>query len=177
MASIFEEFIHRNSQEQAAQPLDPNQLQVGQNVYDQTTQEEYTVVEDDPSTTHKVLMPAGQQGTPVSGVPEGVKSVEDSELATSYGVQPATQATGPVVARRAQEDIDWDDIASSVTDLIAFTRQRDFHGATSSIEELTNIVLSHIEMPEDTDFGPMFGKAKRSRKRSHKVLPEFIKRY
>ena len=172
--NIFEDFIRKHSQVQTTdQAMDPNQLQLGQMVYDNTTQDEYVVVEDDPATTHKVLMPSNQQGTTI---PEGVKSVDDSELATSYTVQ---QDTSQTTAKKAQDDVvDWDDIGSVVTDLVIFTRKKDMQGVTSSVEELTNIILSYIEMPEDMDMGSMFASKKKFQtlqSRKVRVLPGFVK--
>lgn len=63
--------------------IDPTQVQQGQSVYDPTGKE-YLIVEDDPTTTHKTLMPADQRG---KDVPEGITTVDDSELSVDYSVQ------------------------------------------------------------------------------------------
>jgi Ethanolamine utilization protein EutJ (predicted chaperonin) len=72
--------------------LDPQSIQMGQSVYD-STGKEYLVVEDDPTTTYKTLMPKDQQGV---DTPEGITTVDDSELSVDYSVQ--QPAGGAVIA-------------------------------------------------------------------------------
>lgn len=90
---VFEAIITKYSQvaptTPAAENLDPQAIQMGQSIYDQTGKE-YVVVEDDPTTTYKTLMPADQQG---AQMPEGVQTVEDSELQVDYNVQQPSDLT------------------------------------------------------------------------------------
>lgn len=95
---VFESIIKKYAQATPADPnaqtLDPMSVQMGQSIYD-TTGQEYIIVEDDPTTTYKTLMPADQQG---QQVPEGVMTVDDSELSVDYSVQqPAGTSTPKVV--------------------------------------------------------------------------------
>ena len=69
--------------------MNPQEIQLGQSIYDPTGQE-FLVVEDDPTTTYKTLMPADQQG---QDVPEGITTVDDSQLSTEYSVQQPETAT------------------------------------------------------------------------------------
>lgn len=91
--ALFEEIIRRYAQEQET-VLDPTQLQVGQSVYSPEG-DEFMVLENAPDTTNVVLMPADQTGSPV---PEGVQTVENPELATTYALQPQTGVTARVKA-------------------------------------------------------------------------------
>lgn len=88
---VFEAIINKYAQatpvDPAAQPLDPQAVQIGQSIYDPTGKE-YVVVEDDPTTTYKTLMPADQQG---QELPQGVTTVDDSELSVDYSVQQPTE--------------------------------------------------------------------------------------
>ncbi len=94
--AVFAEVAQRYAQEQTT--LDPQQLQVGQSVFDQMG-EEFMILEDPEGTTDKVLMPNAQSG---SAMPEGVVTVEDADLAATYGLQPqgAQGATGVGVVSR-----------------------------------------------------------------------------
>ena len=87
MSSVFDSLIKKYSQEIVddgmSTVLDPTQVQVGQAVYDAAGQE-YYVVEDDPTTTYKTLMPSDQSG---QQIPEGVTTVEDAELTSEYTLQ------------------------------------------------------------------------------------------
>lgn len=85
--SIFEELAERYAQvteAQTPQALDPTALQQGQPVYDYEGNE-WLVVGDPEGTTNKILMPGDQQG---AETPQGVTTVEDQELATTYSLQP-----------------------------------------------------------------------------------------
>lgn len=170
--SVFEEVINRYAGIKAQeQQLDPTQLQVGQSIYDETG-EEYMVVENQNGTTTKVLMPVSQQGQPV---PE-VRTVEDADLTTSYKVQPpnnGTQMAETATKRGQSEDVDWDEIQSIMLDLNTFVRRKDMRGVTVSVEELTNVILSYMEFPEEgMKFPPMFARlihAHTARKMSKKA--------
>ena len=83
MNSIIQNLISKYSQSMPANYTDPNAIQQGQSVYDNVG-DEYIVIEDDPTTTHKVVMPADQKSNPV---PQDVKSVDDYEFSTNYSVQ------------------------------------------------------------------------------------------
>jgi|GEM_PF-6651735 len=183
--SIADEYA-KTAQEQ----IDPNQLQVGQSVFNNTGAE-FIVVDDPEGTTNKVLMPAEQQGQPVPAV----ETVEDTELQTSYSItSPSTSGTSmpempemaQTAAKRAQyedDDVDWDEIESIVIDMKAFTRRKDMQGLTAAVEEMTNFILSHMEMPDDMSMPPMFARmvgkcivkrAKNAKKaKEMKILPEF----
>lgn len=100
-AELFEEIIERYAQTEDA-PLDPRQLQPGQSVYGPEG-DEFVVLENPQDVPSTVLMPADQAGTPV---PEGVQTVEETELATTYALQPATGLTARVkaVIRKLKEE-------------------------------------------------------------------------
>jgi hypothetical protein len=151
--SIYEDLAHKYAQEQPA--MDPNALQVGQSVYN-TEGKEYRVVENPEGTTSKVLMPVEQEDP---NNPQ-VQTVEDAELATGYTVQPA-EGVQPVTARRKAQEVDWSDIQSLALEVLAYSRREDLKGVTTAVEELTNILLSSMEVPADA-----FDKA-------GSVLPEF----
>ena len=173
----------------AQEQIDPNQLQVGQSVFNNTGAE-FIVVDDPEGTTNKVLMPAEQQGQPVPAV----ETVEDTELQTSYSITSPSEGGTSMpempemaqTAKRAQyedDDVDWDEIESIVIDMKAFTRRKDMQGLTAAVEEMTNFILSHMEMPDDMSMPPMFARllgkcivkrAKNAKKaKEMKILPEF----
>jgi len=101
--SIFRELAARYAQVTPTDPsvtLDPQALQTGQPVFD-TEGSEWLVVGDPEGTTDKVVMPADQQG---ADVPQGVTTVEDQELASTYTLQ-APGGMQPM-ARRADTILD-----------------------------------------------------------------------
>ena len=81
MLNLVDIFINKLSQ---VAPIDPNAVQPGQSVYN-LEGEEYIILENDPATTDKVLMPAEDKG---KEVPEGATSIDDYEFSTTYQVQP-----------------------------------------------------------------------------------------
>lgn len=148
--SVFEAMIHKYSQ----QNLDPQSLQVGQQVYTPEG-EVMTVIENPADTTTKTLMPADQQG---SQLPQGVQTVEDTDLASQYslqppnGTQPATGATPATTARkRAQEEltVNWNDIQDIVSDLNSAVQQKNMQKVMECLEDLTDMALMNINMPSD----------------------------
>ena len=159
--ALFEEVIRRYAQE-GAPPLDPNQIQVGQSVYD-SKGDEFLVLEDPEGTTNKVLTPAGQTTAPVPGE---VQTVEDTELASTYTVQPAMalQANGMRVGGYYDEDNPSYDDPPSETD---HTRAPDFmtfgpqtnggfkteDGDVSRYDHTTHSPGSHTKAPETS--GPI----------------------
>ncbi len=158
--SVYENVVRRYAQTQTqdtpSQALDPTQLQVGQSVYD-ASGKEYRVVENPDGTTSKVLMPKDQQdpNNPT------VQTVEDSELAAQYNVQPPTETT-TTARKHAQEDVDWNELQSLALELLAYTRRENLKQVLVQVEEITNLLLEHMEVPEG-----FFEKA------GSKVLPEF----
>jgi len=97
MESIFKEIIKKYSQDIQQQNVDPNQTQPGQSVYDQTGKE-FVVIEDDPTSPNKVLMPADQKG---KDVPEGVKTIDNSEITQYSNQNPMEQNSGAQPAQKA----------------------------------------------------------------------------
>ena len=97
---VFEALIHKYSQTTPENPagttMDPQAVQMGQSIFDPTGKE-FIVVEDDPTTTYKTIMPKDQQG---QQIPEGVTTVDDSELSVDYSVQ---QPTETITAKLAPE--------------------------------------------------------------------------
>lgn len=83
MKDLIHSLIRKFSQNIPSNYTDPNAVQQGQTVYDNTG-ESFIIIEDDPTTTHKVLMPSAEQE---SAIPQSVKSVEDYEFSTNYSVQ------------------------------------------------------------------------------------------
>jgi len=97
---VFESLITKYAQEDMTQ-LDPTQVQVGQPVYNRDGTE-FVIIEDEEGTPDKVIMPADQKG---KEVPEGVVTVNDSELSTSYSIQnPTGGPGGPVGPQTAHAD-------------------------------------------------------------------------
>ena len=96
-ASIIKRYAQASPADPAGTTLDPMSVQMGQSVYDPTGKE-FLIVEDDPTTTHKTLMPKDQQGV---DMPEGVTTVDDSELSVDYSVQ--QPEGGPITATIASE--------------------------------------------------------------------------
>ena len=94
---VFDEIIRKYSQETQPQ-INPQETQMGQSVFD-STGKEYVIVEDDPTTTHKTLMPADQTST--GTVPEGVQTVDDTELMSEYALQSPTAPMAPVASLKA----------------------------------------------------------------------------
>ena len=86
--AIFMDLTRKYAQEDPSQTpaVDPDEVSIGQSVYD-SSGKEFVVVEDDPGTTNKVLMPK-QQTTTTTGVPEGVQTVENAELQSQYSLRP-----------------------------------------------------------------------------------------
>ncbi len=193
--SVFEEIITNYAGIKAQvygtdQPLDPTQLQVGQSVFNDAG-EEFTVAEDPEGTTSKVLMSMNPDDP---GTPQ-IQTIEDSELASSYNIQQGTQMAETAEKRSQYEEnsevVDWDDVQSIAIDIRAYASKKDMLGLTTAVEELTNVILSHMELPEGLDMPPMVGKArmatkiarnlKRSKGSQRKtngvssdVLPEFV---
>lgn len=160
--SIFHDLIQKYGQQTN---LDPQQLQVGQQVY---TPEgtAMTVIEDPSDTTSKTLMPSDQQG---QQLPKGVTTVEDNELASQYslqppnGTQPAPGAQGATVAKRAQEEdpeelgeVNWNDIADIVNDMSTAVKNKDMRWVMECMEDMTGVVLMNINMPSDLKVASVF---------------------
>jgi hypothetical protein len=148
--SIFEEIITKY-----AQSLDPTQLQVGQEVYDQDGNP-LVVIDNPADTTTKTLMPSNQQG---AALPQGVQVVEDSELASQYTLQPgeAGEAVGPVTAQM-DEEIAWNDITDVVNDLNSAVAQKDMKSLFVALEDLTTIAMMHVNLPSDVNIPSSFEK-------------------
>jgi len=140
--------------------LDPQSIQVGQPVYD-STGKEMVVLENDPNTTNVTMMPADQQG---QAVPQGVETIEETDLASGYSLQPTT-------AKKAQYDdfeegeIDWEDLQSAAIDVQAYIRKRDMKGLAEAADYLNFLILQHVHVSEDMSLGPL----------SANRFPEFTK--
>jgi hypothetical protein len=159
--SVFREIYQRY-----AQTVDPTQLQIGESVYDDTGAE-HVVVENDPTKTNVVLMPADQAQ---QAVPEGVTTVEETDLG-SYTVQPTG---GQTSARRTATEVDWADIQSAATDVLAYVKGKDLSGLVEALDYLNFLLLGQLELPEDADIGTMFEQAGR-RNSQVGVFAEFDK--
>jgi len=85
VSNVFDTIIKKYSQDMSdgTTTTDPTAIQKGQTIYDGSGQG-FIVVEDDPTTTYKTLMPVDQQG---KDVPEGITTVEDYDLNSQYSVQ------------------------------------------------------------------------------------------
>lgn len=86
--SAFISIIKKYAQDQSTNPnpnLNPDELQVGQSIYNDVG-DEFIVLEDKDTTTNKVIAPKDQLN--VGSIPQGVQTVEDSQLSTGYSVQP-----------------------------------------------------------------------------------------
>lgn len=102
-APVYAEVVSRYAQDMmmqqtdtnGGQTLNPDELQKGQPVYDQQGKE-YVVLSDpsqDNGSDQKILMPSDQSG---SGVPQGVTTVDNSDLASQY------QMTSPQTDQKIQ---------------------------------------------------------------------------
>jgi len=156
--SIFADLASKYAQVTPPDPnqsLDPNQLQVGQQVYSPEG-EAVTVVENPMDTTTTTVMPADQSGT---DVPEGVQTLEESELAAQYSLQP-TDATPAVTAqaRNAQDalSVNWNDLQDIANDMNKAIDAQDMQATLQSLEDLFEIAMGSISMPEDTKVGSIF---------------------
>lgn len=67
--------------------VDPNALQEGQSVYDQQGKE-FVVLQNDPASTDKVIMPKDQNGATTA--PTDVNQVQNVDLANNFKLQPDT---------------------------------------------------------------------------------------
>ena len=161
--SIFTDLANRYAQTAPQNPnqnLDPNQLQVGQQIYSPTG-EAMTVIENPMDTTTTTVMPAEQSG---SETPQNVQTLEESELAAQYSLQP-NEATPAVTAhsRKAQaiaEDeelqVDWRDIDDIVGELNRYVQSRDLRGVMTAMEDLFDIAMNNVNLPEDTKVASIF---------------------
>ena len=96
--SVFNEIINKYAQDTSTDVnVIPEETQIGQSVYDESDSE-YVIIEDDANTTNKVVMPKDQMGV---AVPQGVKTVEDTELSSQYTVQPNSQVLSSKAKERA----------------------------------------------------------------------------
>ena len=87
--ALIRKYAQTTPEDPAGTTMDPQSVQMGQSIYDPTGQE-YIVVEDDPTTTYKTIMPKDQQG---QQMPEGITTVDDSELQVDYSVQQPSDVT------------------------------------------------------------------------------------
>jgi len=88
---IFLEVAKRYAQTTDTTTLAPDDIQVGQSVFD-PNDEEFIVLESEDAATTKVLMPAEQLNT--GGLPESVQTVDDVALESDYTLQPSGAQTG-----------------------------------------------------------------------------------
>lgn len=156
--SIFEDLINKYAQVTPVDPnqsLDPNQLQVGQQIY--SPQGDAAVVVENPmDTTTTTVMPADQSGV---DVPQGVETLEESELAAQYTLSP-NEATPAVVARfkHAQEDlnVNWNDIQDIVAEMNNAVQARNMKGVLEALEDMFDIAMNNVNMPEDIKIASIF---------------------
>jgi hypothetical protein len=150
--SIFMDLADEYQKVAQQTQVDPNQLSVGDTIYD-ADGTEFQVIADPDNTTNKILMPTQEEGmtTPateaVEDVELGMYTQEEEEGGVQYA-EVAETATS-VSAKKAQEDIDWPEIQSMALDLNALARQENMQGVIASLEELTNYVLGYIDFPAD----------------------------
>jgi len=95
--SVFNEIIAKYAQDTSTNVI-PEETQIGQSVYDESDAE-FVIIEDDINTTNKVVMPKDQMGV---GVPQGVKTVEDTDLSSQYTVQPSS---GQVISSKSKRKV------------------------------------------------------------------------
>ena len=154
--SIFADLATKYAQAAPVDPnqsLDPTQLQVGQQVYSPEG-EAVTVVENPMDTTTTTVMPADQSGT---GVPEGVQTLEETELASQYTLQPNSATPAVTTAsRNAQTVVNWNDLQDVAQDINKAIDSQDMQAVLQSLEDLFEIAMSNVNMPEDTKVGSIF---------------------
>lgn len=151
---IFQDLIGKYAQDATNpnQGIDPTQLQVGQQVYSPEG-DALVVVENPADTTTTTLMPADQANPTV---PEGVQTVEDTELSSQYSLQPANGVPAPVAkSRKAQEEptVDWRDIRDIANDMNTAIESEDMQRLLESLEDMFNIAMLNVNVPEDMEIG------------------------
>ena len=149
--SIFMEVLEKYAQTAPQNPnqnLDPNQLQVGQQVYSPTG-DALVVIENPMDTTTTTLMPADQTGT---DVPQDVQTPEESELAAQYTLQP-NEATPAVTARsrKAQDgSVNWADLEDIASEMNSAIQEKDLRGVLAALEDMFEMAMSNVNLPEGT---------------------------
>jgi len=93
---IFLQVAKRYAQAEGTQ-LAPDEIQVGQSVFN-SNGEELIVLESEDAATTKVLMPAEQLNT--GGLPESVQTVDDVALGSDYTLQPDDAGVGVTAFHR-----------------------------------------------------------------------------
>lgn len=155
--SIFADLASKYAQVAPADPnqnLDPNALQVGQQVYSPEG-EAMTVVENPMDTTTTTVMPADQSGT---DVPEGVETLEESELAAQYSIAPNEATPAVTAASRDAQDasVNWNDLEDAARDVLNAIQAKNMQSALESLEDLFELAMGNISLPEDTKVGSIF---------------------
>lgn len=158
MPSIFDEIIHKYSQSTSIENMQPGQTIKG------TDGVSYTVVKDNTSG-EKFFAP--QQGQPAQQQEQQIQQPQDpSQLnqdPNQYAMQPSgadkpdenkPEPMGAKTSKRAQAlqgltDQDWSDIKSMGSDISQYAEKQDMKGIMEVIEDLTDLTLSFINLPEN----------------------------
>jgi len=155
--SIFTELLDKYAQTAPANPnqsLDPNQLQVGQQVYSPNG-DAMVVIENPQDTTTTTVMPADQEGTEV---PQDVQTLDEAELASQYTLQP-NEGTPAVTARsrKAQEDsVNWADLEDISNEMNSAIQSKDLKGVLATLEDMFEMAMLNVNLPEGTKIASIF---------------------
>jgi len=155
--SIFADLASKYAQVAPADPnqnLDPNSLQVGQQVYSPEGTA-MTVIENPMDTTTTTVVPADQAGT---DVPEGVETLEEAELASQYTLAPNEATPAVTTASRNAQDqsVNWGDIQDIANDMNTAIQAQNMEAVLESLEDMFQIAMSNVSLPEDTKIGSIF---------------------
>jgi len=144
--SVYAEVVSRYAQDMmmqqtdtnGGQNLNPDELQKGQPVYDQQGKE-YVVLSDpsqDNGSDQQILMPSDQSG---SGVPQGVTTVDDSDLASQY------QMTSPTTEQKIQSAVHMN-LPAGYGDKASPSKEKDASGLRVGQEGYVDIMNSIRDM-------------------------------
>lgn len=168
MPSLFNNLITRYAQEvvpQDDQPIDPNQLQVGQQVYDSEGKPQ-TVVQNEQGEL--VTIPADQAG---QTVPQGVKTLQPTEL-VDYSLNPPNDL---VQARIAQEEsgIDWEELMSISLECATYAQAEKDRAFFDALDRLNTAALSYVQMPTDISHKDLMASLRQELSLGQKRAQEF----
>ena len=161
MTSIFDEIIHKYSQNSSLDSMQPGQVIKG------TDGVSYTVVKDNTSG-EKFFAPAqGQPGqqTQQTQQEQQVQQPQDpsqqNQDPNQYAMQPNNAVKPedenkpePMGAKTSQNlqgltDQDWADIGSMGSDISQYAQKKDMRGIMEILEDLTDFTLTFVNLPED----------------------------
>jgi len=168
MFGLFSNIINKYAQEDMNTnpgmenpPVDPNTLQVGQQIYDQEGNSRTVIQNQDGTITTMPTDQAGQQ------IPQGVETIDPNEKPDEYSTTPPNQN---VQARIAQDlGIDWEELESIALEVATYAQAEKEKAFFDALDRLNTAALSYVQLP--TDLGP---KDLISNKVSQQVEPSYL---